>query len=291
MRTGRPSEGRVDKNPLVDCRASMANIKSQIKRNRQNEKRGERNKTVRTALKTSTKKVRMAVDSRRCRRGDDPAARGLARTRQGGRQGHRAQADGRPAQEPAGEGRELRRRPSSSARPRTRPYTLGRDGAASARTDRWSRTTSAGRPSTTTGTWAPGSSPTGIVPGGRRSSRAVEDRGLLAPAAPGPWTSPAEPASSRGTFEAGSSRWTRAPGCSQSHAPGTITRSSGRMRSRCRSGAAASTASSPVTSTVIWIRSSEPGSWSRAIGSHRRSSSSMRHSVMMSSPSRSRNGS
>jgi small subunit ribosomal protein S20 len=39
----------------------MANIKSQIKRNRQNEKRGERNKTVRTALKTSTKKVRIAV--------------------------------------------------------------------------------------------------------------------------------------------------------------------------------------------------------------------------------------
>ena len=39
----------------------MANIKSQIKRNRQNEKRAERNKTVRTALKTSTKKVRTAV--------------------------------------------------------------------------------------------------------------------------------------------------------------------------------------------------------------------------------------
>jgi small subunit ribosomal protein S20 len=39
----------------------MANIKSQIKRNRQNNKSGERNKTVRTALKTSTKKVRIAV--------------------------------------------------------------------------------------------------------------------------------------------------------------------------------------------------------------------------------------
>jgi small subunit ribosomal protein S20 len=39
----------------------MANIKSQIKRNRQNEKRAERNKTVRTALKTSTKKVRTAI--------------------------------------------------------------------------------------------------------------------------------------------------------------------------------------------------------------------------------------
>jgi small subunit ribosomal protein S20 len=41
----------------------MANIKSQIKRNRQNEKRSERNKTVRTALKTSKKKVRTAIGS------------------------------------------------------------------------------------------------------------------------------------------------------------------------------------------------------------------------------------
>jgi small subunit ribosomal protein S20 len=39
----------------------MANIKSQIKRNRQNEKRAERNKAVRTALKTSTKKVRVTA--------------------------------------------------------------------------------------------------------------------------------------------------------------------------------------------------------------------------------------
>jgi small subunit ribosomal protein S20 len=41
----------------------MANIKSQIKRNKQNEKRAERNKAVRTALKTSTKKIRTAVDA------------------------------------------------------------------------------------------------------------------------------------------------------------------------------------------------------------------------------------
>jgi small subunit ribosomal protein S20 len=39
----------------------MANIKSQIKRNRQNAKHAERNKDVRTALKTSTKKIRSAV--------------------------------------------------------------------------------------------------------------------------------------------------------------------------------------------------------------------------------------
>ena len=42
----------------------MANIKSQIKRNRQNERRRERNKAVRSALKTSTKKVRTAVAER-----------------------------------------------------------------------------------------------------------------------------------------------------------------------------------------------------------------------------------
>jgi small subunit ribosomal protein S20 len=40
----------------------MANIKSQIKRNRQNEKAHERNKAVRSALKTATKKVGTAVD-------------------------------------------------------------------------------------------------------------------------------------------------------------------------------------------------------------------------------------
>jgi small subunit ribosomal protein S20 len=39
----------------------MANIKSQIKRNRQNAKRAERNKAVRTSLKTSTKRVREGV--------------------------------------------------------------------------------------------------------------------------------------------------------------------------------------------------------------------------------------
>ncbi len=39
----------------------MANIKSQIKRNRQNEKARLRNKDVRTALKTASKKVRSAA--------------------------------------------------------------------------------------------------------------------------------------------------------------------------------------------------------------------------------------
>ena len=39
----------------------MANIKSQIKRNKQNDKAAERNKAVRTSLKTATKKVRTTI--------------------------------------------------------------------------------------------------------------------------------------------------------------------------------------------------------------------------------------
>jgi small subunit ribosomal protein S20 len=39
----------------------VANIKSQIKRNRQNERRHERNKAVRSGLKTESKKVRSAI--------------------------------------------------------------------------------------------------------------------------------------------------------------------------------------------------------------------------------------
>jgi small subunit ribosomal protein S20 len=47
----------------------MANIASQIKRNRQNERRRVHNKSVRSALKTYMKKFRSAVDS-----GDEQAA-------------------------------------------------------------------------------------------------------------------------------------------------------------------------------------------------------------------------
>ncbi|HSK23755.1 MAG TPA: 30S ribosomal protein S20 [Egicoccus sp.] len=47
----------------------MANIKSQIKRNRQNEARHERNKAVRSRLKTLTKKFATAVEA-----GDKDAA-------------------------------------------------------------------------------------------------------------------------------------------------------------------------------------------------------------------------
>jgi small subunit ribosomal protein S20 len=40
---------------------AVANIKSQIKRNRQNERRHQRNKAVRSELKTEAKKVRAAL--------------------------------------------------------------------------------------------------------------------------------------------------------------------------------------------------------------------------------------
>ena len=49
----------------------MANIKSQIKRNRQNEKRHQRNKGVRSELKTRVKTAELAMDAG----GDDVAGR------------------------------------------------------------------------------------------------------------------------------------------------------------------------------------------------------------------------
>ncbi|GAA1930105.1 30S ribosomal protein S20 [Nocardioides lentus] len=52
----------------------MANIKSQIKRNKQNEAARERNKSVKTALKTSVRKFREAADA-----GDTEAAQAHAR--------------------------------------------------------------------------------------------------------------------------------------------------------------------------------------------------------------------
>ena len=47
----------------------MANIKSQIKRNRQNDAAHERNKSVKSALKTAVRKFRVAADA-----GDKDAA-------------------------------------------------------------------------------------------------------------------------------------------------------------------------------------------------------------------------
>ena len=52
----------------------MANIKSQIKRNKQNEKRHERNKAVKTGLKTAVRKFRDAAEA-----GDAAEAKELAK--------------------------------------------------------------------------------------------------------------------------------------------------------------------------------------------------------------------
>ena len=52
----------------------MANIKSQKKRNLQNEKAHQRNVATRSALKTTTKKVQAAVDA-----GDSETAQSLQR--------------------------------------------------------------------------------------------------------------------------------------------------------------------------------------------------------------------
>ena len=52
----------------------MANIKSQIKRNRQNEAAHERNKSVKSALKTAVRKFREAADA-----GDTATAQTLLR--------------------------------------------------------------------------------------------------------------------------------------------------------------------------------------------------------------------
>ena len=48
----------------------MANIKSQIKRNRQNEKRRQRNKTVRSELKTRVKAAQAATEAGDTEAGD-----------------------------------------------------------------------------------------------------------------------------------------------------------------------------------------------------------------------------
>jgi small subunit ribosomal protein S20 len=70
----RPDGPRLRPQRRWYTRSPMANIKSQIKRNRQNAKAHERNKAVRSSLKTATKKVRAAVTQ-----GDGEAALANAR--------------------------------------------------------------------------------------------------------------------------------------------------------------------------------------------------------------------
>ncbi|HZP90901.1 MAG TPA: 30S ribosomal protein S20 [Actinomycetota bacterium] len=65
----------------------MANIKSQIKRNKQSERARQRNRAVRSALKTASKKVRLAAA------GGDPDA-ALQRAREAARAFDKAASKG-----------------------------------------------------------------------------------------------------------------------------------------------------------------------------------------------------
>ena len=71
----------------------MANIKSQIKRIKQNEKRHQRNKAVKSDLKTAVRKFREAAES-----GEKDQAAELARS--AGRKLDKAVSQGRHPQEP-----------------------------------------------------------------------------------------------------------------------------------------------------------------------------------------------
>jgi small subunit ribosomal protein S20 len=68
VRTPRPT----DQNSIEAC--PVANIKSQIKRNRQNEAAHERNKSVKSALKSAVRKFRQAAEA-----GDADRAKELAK--------------------------------------------------------------------------------------------------------------------------------------------------------------------------------------------------------------------
>ena len=88
----------------------MANIKSQIKRNKQNLVRNERNKAVRTSLKTSTKKVQSAIadgDADAAQASALEASRALDKAASKGIV-HKRTAARRKS--PAGQGRQHRRR-------------------------------------------------------------------------------------------------------------------------------------------------------------------------------------
>jgi hypothetical protein len=81
----------------------VANIKSQIKRNKQNEKARQRNKAVKSSLKSSVRKFREAADA-----GDTDAAV-LAMRDAGREQGRDPQEPGREPQ--VGHGQARRRAP------------------------------------------------------------------------------------------------------------------------------------------------------------------------------------
>ena len=76
----------------------MANIKSQIKRNRQNEKARLRNKAVKSALKTSVRKFREAADAGDADAASTRDAGRLPQPGQGRQQGRHPQEPGRQPQ-------------------------------------------------------------------------------------------------------------------------------------------------------------------------------------------------
>ena len=69
----------------------MANIKSQIKRIKQNEKRHQRNKAVKSGLKTAVRKFREAADAGEKDQAVDARPRRLQEARQGRLQGRHPQ--------------------------------------------------------------------------------------------------------------------------------------------------------------------------------------------------------
>src|SRR6266699_7059517 len=60
---GRPSARAHRREPEPERGFRVANIKSQIKRNKQNEKARQRNKAVKSSLKTAVRKFREAADT------------------------------------------------------------------------------------------------------------------------------------------------------------------------------------------------------------------------------------
>ena len=96
----------------------MANIKSQIKRNKQNEKAHERNKAVKTGLKTAVRKFREAAEAGDKDKADALGQDAAKQARQGRLQGRHPQEPGRePQVRDRQEGRlSLRRPPARPAR-------------------------------------------------------------------------------------------------------------------------------------------------------------------------------
>ena len=76
----------------------MANIKSQIKRNKQNDAAHERNKAVKSALKTSVRKFREAAEAGNADEAKAAAADAREASRQGRLQGRHPQEPGRQPQ-------------------------------------------------------------------------------------------------------------------------------------------------------------------------------------------------